>query len=199
MESIEKSEAHADASVSVHDSKVKNQTKEGNPVAEKEWICVGHESTFGTRTALRVHRRQVTVLRVKRRKLQHGASTSANSSSGSQTKTEKWMCLDSICYHAGGPLMQGNIQQIGDRTCISCPWHSYLIDVVTGEGLYLDMSRRYCSKGVRQRVHDIKLEENDHVYVRLSTNGEIGSDEYAYIGRNYANGAEIPTKCFPDW
>lgn len=111
--------------------------------------------------------------------------------------------MDSVCYHAGGPLMQGKLVNVDNRTCVSCPWHSYLVDVFTGEGLYLDLSRKYCSKGVRQRVHSVKVDsENDHVYVRLNQNdkeGSIQSDEYAYKGRNFARGSDVPTQSFPDW
>lgn len=175
------------------------------PAAPDEWVCVGHQSTFGTRTALKVHGRQVTVLRLKRRHPIATTSTSTSSSSSSSSSSSwLWTCLDSVCYHAGGPLMQGKLVNVeNNRTCVSCPWHSYLVDVFTGEGLYLDLSRKYCSKGVRQRVHSVKVDsENDHVYVRLNQNdkeGSIQSDEYAYKARNFAHGSDVPTQSFPDW
>jgi len=34
-------------------------------------------------------------------------------------------CLDSVCYHAGGPLAVGDIEDVDGRSCIICPWHSY--------------------------------------------------------------------------
>jgi nitrite reductase/ring-hydroxylating ferredoxin subunit len=41
--------------------------------------------------------------------------------------------FDSICYHAGGPLGIGDIEEIGEGIkCIKCPWHAYLIDLETG-------------------------------------------------------------------
>ena len=36
-------------------------------------------------------------------------------------------CLDSICFHAGGPLALGEIEDIEDQPCLVCPceqrWH----------------------------------------------------------------------------
>lgn len=146
-----------------------------------EWVCIGSASKYGERTSLRVHGRQVTLIRLRLSPIE-------------------WTCVDSICYHAGGPLMQGPLKQVGNRTCVSCPWHSYLVDVRTGEGLYMDMSRHYASKGVRQRVHSVKLDtSNNHLYVKLNNNGSVVSDEYAYTGRYYRNGSPVQTCDFPDW
>ena len=43
-------------------------------------------------------------------------------------------CIDSVCYHAGGPLCEGNLEEIEDLsvTAVSCPWHRYLVDINTG-------------------------------------------------------------------
>ena len=45
-------------------------------------------------------------------------------------------CLDSLCYHAGGPLGIGDIEDVGGRACLSCPWHLYKVTLESGEKLY---------------------------------------------------------------
>jgi nitrite reductase/ring-hydroxylating ferredoxin subunit len=45
-------------------------------------------------------------------------------------------CLDSICYHAGGPLGLGDIEDVAGHKCIKCPWHGYPITLHNGEKLY---------------------------------------------------------------
>ena len=45
-------------------------------------------------------------------------------------------CLDSLCYHAGGPLAVGDIEDFGGKPCRSCPWHLYKVTLDTGEKLY---------------------------------------------------------------
>jgi nitrite reductase/ring-hydroxylating ferredoxin subunit len=49
------------------------------------------------------------------------------------------VAIDSRCYHHGGPLEDGDIEEMGGRNCISCPWHTYRITVDgarSGECLY---------------------------------------------------------------
>lgn len=156
------------------------------------WVTVGHESELGVRTALRVHGRQVTLLRLQPRlRLKSG---------GQEHETSEWACVDSICYHAGGPLMQGDVRVVDNRVCMSCPWHAYLVDVRSGEGLYMDLSRRFRSKGARQRVHRVAVDTDGTVAVRLALEGpSLPSDDYAYQGRNFAHGAEIPVRDLPEW
>lgn len=45
-------------------------------------------------------------------------------------------CIDSVCYHAGGPLAVGEIEEIDGRPCVRCPWHHYAITIDTGEKLH---------------------------------------------------------------
>lgn len=149
-----------------------------------DWVCVGHKSSFAARTTIKVRQRRVTVLRL-------------TASKGAQPS---WYCIDTVCYHAGGPLTDGALRSIDKRMCLQCPWHSYLVDIATGEALYMDLDRTYQSKGLRQRVHDIELREN-HVWVRLRlAEKDIPSDVYAY-GPRFAGRPEekdnVPE--FPDW
>ncbi|XP_005098944.1 Rieske domain-containing protein [Aplysia californica] len=96
--------------------------------------------------------------------------------------------LDSFCYHAGGPLHMGDIEEMPGYTCVVCPWHRYKITLRSGEGLYhsidphnLSKPPVLCSKGVKQRTHLVTL-EGDDVYVTLSTGDpahtKLESDQY---------------------
>jgi len=90
--------------------------------------------------------------------------------------------LDAVCYHAGGPLIEGDIEEVAERTCLVCPWHHYKVDIKTGEGLYNDLEAKLCSKGVKQRTHEVKVEE-DVIFVGLSKNrSDLASDHYAMMG-----------------
>ena len=37
----------------------------------------------------------------------------------------KLYCIDSTCYHNGGPLAMGDIEDVDGEACIICPWHKY--------------------------------------------------------------------------
>uniref|UniRef100_A0A8C4U094 Rieske domain-containing protein n=1 Tax=Falco tinnunculus TaxID=100819 RepID=A0A8C4U094_FALTI len=82
----------------------------------------------------------------------------------------KFHAMDSRCYHEGGPLCLGEIEDINGQACIVCPWHKYKITLETGEGLYeginpLDPSPtpQWQSKGVKQRIHKVTI-DNGNVY-----------------------------------
>lgn len=94
--------------------------------------------------------------------------------------------LDAVCYHFGGPLEGGDIEDLGagaPHACvIVCPWHKYRIDVRTGEGLYAGVDGDLVSKGPKQRVHFVR-EEDGRVFVRLNVDAErLESDHYAFMG-----------------
>ena len=98
-----------------------------------------------------------------------------------------YFAIDAFCYHAGAPLVDGDIEDIaGYGNTIVCPWHKYRIVLSTGEGLYQDLSRTWKSKGVRQRTHDV-IVWNDSLYVKLSMSSgsassaasdDLPSDQY---------------------
>ncbi|XP_039615304.1 Rieske domain-containing protein isoform X2 [Polypterus senegalus] len=95
----------------------------------------------------------------------------------------EFYAMDMRCYHAGGPLHLGDIEDIDGKVCIICPWHKYKITLTDGEGLYeacnpSDFSTKWCSKGVKQRTHLVHV-ENGNVYVTLSDlSSPIDSDYY---------------------
>ena len=96
--------------------------------------------------------------------------------------------LDSLCYHAGGPLAAGDIEDVGGSPRLSCPWHLYKVTLGTGEKLYgstkLDddgvtlVPDGVKSVGERQRTHETELRE-DGWYVRLRLDGVLESDRFA--------------------
>lgn len=92
--------------------------------------------------------------------------------------------VDSYCYHAGGMLQNGDIEEIDGKMCIICPNHKYKICLANGEGIYKGIDPqgkppgpRWYSKGVKQRTHTL-TETNGDVYVKLSTVTWIESDYY---------------------
>ncbi|XP_029989381.1 Rieske domain-containing protein [Sphaeramia orbicularis] len=93
--------------------------------------------------------------------------------------------IDSYCYHAGGILANGDIEELDGKLCIICPNHKYKISLAKGEGLYRGVDPReeqrvprWYSKGVKQRVHTVTETDGD-VYVQLSEErGWIESDYY---------------------
>lgn len=47
-------------------------------------------------------------------------------------------CIDSPCYHAAGPLAEGDVLEIEDMLCVRCPWHHFLVDLETGREILLE-------------------------------------------------------------
>ena len=112
----------------------------------------------------------------------------------------KLHCLDAVCYHAGGPLTVGDIEEIDGKACVRCPWHNYCVTVETGEKLYQKLVRTedgkmvpggWDSVGKRQRTHRA-FERNGEVLVVLDVEGDCESDKYAKdeaCGRRLASSA----------
>ncbi|KAG8347964.1 hypothetical protein TRVL_01205 [Trypanosoma vivax] len=106
---------------------------------------------------------------------------------------DSFFALDNACYHHGGPLLEGDIEDMGGHPCVVCPWHRYPITLDTGESLYwaLQMSpsgipdkgapKVLRSKGRRQRTHHVTVENGD-VFVTLNTSeSPVESDKYAQM------------------
>ncbi|XP_029358684.1 Rieske domain-containing protein [Echeneis naucrates] len=93
--------------------------------------------------------------------------------------------MDSYCYHAGGTLQNGDIEEIDGKLCIICPKHKYKISLAKGECIYKGTDPRekppvprWYSKGVKQRTHTV-TEINGDIYLKLSEDTNwIESDYY---------------------
>ncbi|XP_029915049.1 Rieske domain-containing protein-like [Myripristis murdjan] len=102
--------------------------------------------------------------------------------------------MDMRCYHSGGPLQQGDIEEFNGRMCIVCPWHKYKITLVEGEGLYQavedptakPLKTRWRSKGIKQRIHKV-TEVNGDVYVTLNSSSEAYESDTYQTERYRAN------------
>ncbi|NXC55912.1 RFESD protein, partial [Aleadryas rufinucha] len=104
----------------------------------------------------------------------------------------KFHALDSRCYRK---IFACVISDIDGQACIVCPWHKFKITLETGEGLYEGINPlepsptpKWLSKGVKQRIHKITI-DNGNVYVSppdLSVS--FDSDYYA---DKYKNGGEL--------
>ncbi|XP_009992085.1 PREDICTED: Rieske domain-containing protein [Chaetura pelagica] len=105
----------------------------------------------------------------------------------------KFHALDSRCYHEGGPLCLGEIEDINGQACVVCPWHNYVITLETGEGLYEGINPsepsptpKWQSKGVKQRTHKVTI-DNGNVYVSppdlsVSFDSDYFADKYKNSG-----------------
>lgn len=82
----------------------------------------------------------------------------------------------------GGPLVNGDIEELGGKVTIKCPWHAYHIAVATGEGLYKGMEMvmgpsgkfepvpgAVKSKGVKQRTHFVEIRNGNEIFVADSS------------------------------
>eukprot|EP01012_Entosiphon_sulcatum_P022170 TRINITY_DN2707_c0_g1_i2.p1 TRINITY_DN2707_c0_g1~~TRINITY_DN2707_c0_g1_i2.p1 ORF type:complete len:550 (+),score=50.64 TRINITY_DN2707_c0_g1_i2:43-1692(+) len=107
-----------------------------------------------------------------------------------------FFALDNACYHHGGPLYSGTTSVIEGHKCVKCPWHGYIIDVESGNGLYLGLERdasgnQIRSKGPRQRTHRVELIDS-FVDVIFRLEGSWESDTYATMP--LANREHPPTQ-----
>ena len=110
-----------------------------------------------------------------------------------------YYAIDNACYHHGGPLHNGDVEDMGGHPCIICPWHSYRIALDTGEGLYrgINMSSKkeeIRSKGIKQRAYDVKVDADGYVVVMVDLAGNIESDTYATMSlANQESASRKPT------
>eukprot|EP01063_Lacrimia_lanifica_P027401 TRINITY_DN3843_c0_g1_i1.p1 TRINITY_DN3843_c0_g1~~TRINITY_DN3843_c0_g1_i1.p1 ORF type:complete len:343 (+),score=117.45 TRINITY_DN3843_c0_g1_i1:145-1173(+) len=97
-----------------------------------------------------------------------------------------WAAIDNACYHHGGPLYMGDIEEYDGETCVVCPWHCTKISLTTGVSLYEKFDKATWAhapsvnaNGPQQRVHEV-LEMGGHVLVKLNEAAEeYASDRYA--------------------
>nr|KAF6442097.1 Rieske Fe-S domain containing [Rousettus aegyptiacus] len=163
--------AHAVASRGVRGGRLsptRNQTGGSMDLdgSEQDPVCVGREDDIkkSERMTAVVHDREVVIFYHK----------------------GEYHAMDIRCYHSGGPLHLGDIEDFDGRPCIVCPWHKFKITLATGEGLYQSINPKdpsakpkWCSKGVKQRIHTVTV-DNGNIYVTLSNEPfKCDSDFYA--------------------
>lgn len=85
---------------------------------EKKWFKIADQGVprDNSRVHVQVNGRYVTVFR------HHG----------------KLLCLDSVCYHASGPMTLGEVSDIEELgvTVVSCPWHKFMVTLDQGLRAY---------------------------------------------------------------
>ena len=79
-------------------------------------------------------------------------------------------CVDSICYHAGGNLGVGDLED----DVLVCPQHRFRVCLRTGDAT----EGGGAHARVRQRLH-VAYEYDGSLRVRLGTNGDAASDRFA--------------------
>ena len=121
-------------------------------------------------------------------KLPHKPNDSQNNNNTADGTNHEfdYYAMDQYCYHMAGELNVGDIEDIGDTSCISCPVHNYLFDIKTGEELRDETGTGECftSAGVKQRCHKVDCNyETGDIFVTLNFDkfGKIPSDLYAAI------------------
>ncbi|XP_069101791.1 uncharacterized protein [Argopecten irradians] len=72
---------------------------------------------------------------------------------------KQFFVLDASCPHEGGPLDEGDIEDIDGRWVVLCPWHSYDYDLETGQS----------SSGLVQDTYQVEMVEGQ-VYVYTDRN-----------------------------
>lgn len=63
---------------------------------------------------------------------------------------DHFYAMDARCPHEGGPLDQGDIEELGNRLLVICPWHSFDFDASTGES----------STGLKQTTYATRIVDN---------------------------------------
>eukprot|EP00924_Labyrinthula_sp_SR-Ha-C_P008601 snap_masked-scaffold_37-processed-gene-1.2-mRNA-1 protein AED:0.12 eAED:0.16 QI:0/0/0.5/1/1/1/2/79/153 len=92
----------------------------------------------------------------------------------------EWFALDSVCYHTGGPLTLGDIEETpGDKKVVVCPWHKYKIDIQTGDKVYqgINVKTKETSWKTMQNVqatHTVTILADS---VRITLNSDVNSFE----------------------
>lgn len=98
-------------------------------------------------------------------------------------RQDRFFCLDSACHHFGGPIWSGDIEELGGRLALVCPWHGYKVDLVTGEGLEktineADGSCNMTTKGRVQRTHEVQVNPDTGVIsILLAPRGADGTEQ----------------------
>ncbi|XP_039622602.1 Rieske domain-containing protein [Polypterus senegalus] len=69
-----------------------------------------------------------------------------------------FFAMDARCAHSGGPLCEGDIEEVNGVLKVFCPWHDYDFSLHTGES----------QMGLKQPVFPVKVEDGS-VYVKFNS------------------------------
>ncbi|KAF1777902.1 Rieske [2Fe-2S] iron-sulfur domain [Phytophthora cactorum] len=99
-------------------------------------------------------------------------------------------CMDQACYHHGGPLVNGDIEELGDKGL-----YKGVDMTMSPSGKLQPSSPRLKSKGVKQRTHFVQLRnDGQDIYVADSSvipgASMLGSDLYAFRTANIPEAAK---------
>jgi len=97
--------------------------------------------------------------------------------------------MDGNCYHVGGPLWNGEIEDVPDfGACVICPFHRHAITLESGESIYQEFNAKTMkpggmkSKGAVQRIHTVHVNGEGEIFVKLQLQEpKLRSDEFAHI------------------
>jgi nitrite reductase/ring-hydroxylating ferredoxin subunit len=79
----------------------------------------------------------------------------------------KFHAIDARCSHEGGPLDEGDIEEIHNKLVIICPWHFFDFDIESGES----------STGLRQQIYETKIADSC-VYINTPFNLKLETKSY---------------------
>ncbi|KAL4448502.1 hypothetical protein ABPG75_005721 [Micractinium tetrahymenae] len=96
---------------------------------------------------------------------------------------------DAHCYHMGGNLWEGDIEDIGGHACVVCPLHRYKIDMSTGQKVDTDLHGCVtCSPGQQQRTYRV-YPDPDFIRIdipELHSQPPLPSDRYNQVAQRPA-------------
>ncbi|KAI5626218.1 hypothetical protein C0J50_14208 [Silurus asotus] len=98
-----------------------------------------------------------------------------------RTEDGRFWAMDSSCPHEGGPLDQGDIEDLGDgKLALICPWHYFDFSLETGSS----------STGLQNQVYDVR-EVDGKLYINTQSSLSL----YPVSGAKKANrDATLPTE-----
>ncbi|KAL5020070.1 hypothetical protein ScPMuIL_002962 [Solemya velum] len=77
----------------------------------------------------------------------------------------KFYAMEALCAHEGGPLDDGDIEDLDGRAVVVCPWHSFEFDLETGES----------SSGLKQDVYRVETVGGE-VYINIASDVSLYSN-----------------------
>ncbi|KAI3426221.1 hypothetical protein D9Q98_008597 [Chlorella vulgaris] len=93
---------------------------------------------------------------------------------------------DAACFHMGGNLAEGDIEDVAGHACIVCPLHRYKIDMATGVKVDTMLDGQVtCSSSQQQRTYAV-YQDPDFICIdipELHTQKALPSDVYNQVAR----------------